>query len=75
LPSIPEAMYIHPIDISLNGIHWNKWDQRIKNMAKFYVYCVLLDGLKKLEINPSFPVESELLNLQVFCEEETKILY
>lgn len=68
-------MYIHPVDISFNGIHWNKWDQEVKNMGKFYAHCVILNGLRSLDLNPSYPNKNELKQLQEFCEEETKILY
>ena len=73
--STPNQMYIHPIDISFNGIHWNKWDQDVKSMGVSYVYCTILDGLCELEINPSFPNKNELKKLQEFCEKCTKILY
>lgn len=72
MPSILK-MFINPVDISFNGVHWNKWDQRIKNMGKFYVHCVLLKGLYKVEINPSHPSENDLKKLEIFCEQETFI--
>lgn len=68
-------MYVHPVDISFNGIHWNKWDSKIKHMGKFYSHCVILEGLRKCEIHPSFPELEDLIDLRDFCEEETKILY
>jgi hypothetical protein len=75
LLSILDLMYIHPTDTSFNGVHWNKWDQRIKNMGKLYVDCVLLKGLDKMKINPSYPSESDLKKLKFFCDYETRILY
>lgn len=68
-------MYIHPNETVFNGIHWNKWDQKIKNMGKLYSSCVLLKGLEKLDINPAHPSEEQSQKLYAFCDRETEILY
>ena len=75
LLSTLNQMYIHPIDVSFNGTHWNKWDQEIKKMGVCYTHCVILNGLHQLEINPSFPNKNELKKLQTFCEKETAVFY